>query len=138
MKQSRLPRPPKKKKQIFSTQEKKKKKKNMKPKSPSSWPLLTLSLFVHLSPIIEFSQKKIVFFTKGTSGHCFAGFGVCSDDWNKKKKTKMKKKKNGKTKKRKDWEKLKMEKERKIKQETFQKEIQKKKTREKCWKKKEN
>ena len=38
---------------------------------------------VHRGPEIKISPKKIVLFTTGTSRRVFAGFGVCSDDWNK-------------------------------------------------------
>ena len=91
---------------------KKRKRKNKKAKSPSNGPLP--NPLVHRNPKIEFSQKEIVFYTIGTSGRFFAGFGACSDDWKKKKrkkkKAKEKKKKMEKQKKRKNCKKQKIDK----------------------------
>ena len=86
------------KKKRFSAPEKRKRKsKDMKVKSSSHGPLLTLP--VHRGPKSNFQKKKFVLFTTGTSLRFFAGFGVCSDPW-KKKKQKKKLEKNEKNRKR--------------------------------------
>ena len=72
-----------KKNRISSKPRKEKKRKNMKAKSPSNGPLLTTRSTEAQKP--NFHIRKSSFFTIGTSGRVFAGFGVCSDDWKKKK-----------------------------------------------------
>ena len=86
-----------KKKIRFSPKKRKRKRKNMKARVTLVWATPYSPLSTEAQKI-EFSKKKIVLFTTGTSGRFFAGFGVRSDDFKKqKKKTKIENMKHGKT-----------------------------------------